>query len=256
MCLINFCFQAQEQYKLVIAANRDEFFNRPTKPAHYWEDQPVMLAGRDLEKMGTWLGVTKTGRIAALTNFRDPAEHTAGKRSRGEIVQAFLTGAELPETFMDNLQRQKDDYPGFNLLAGTADELWYYNNKSDCKEKIAPGVHSLSNAFLNSPWPKSEKGKAYLEECLHRAEGRPADCLFSFLQDGRQAPDEELPHTGVSLDWERRLSPLFINSEGYGTRSSTVVLVDRRNRVFFAERTYVQGTLSGEASFQFAVEPF
>ncbi|MFL0361476.1 NRDE family protein [Pseudobacillus sp. 179-B 2D1 NHS] len=254
MCLINFCFQAYAPYKLVIAANRDEFFNRPTQKAHYWEETPSVLAGRDLEKMGTWLGITKTGRFAALTNFRDPSEKTEGKRSRGEIVQAFLTGTEPPEVFMDELREQKDSYPGFNLLAGTADELWHYNNRKDLKEAVAPGVHSLSNATLNTPWPKSRKGKAYLEECLHQSPALSVDCLFSFLQDEELAPDEELPRTGVSLDWERKLSPLFIRSEDYGTRSSTVVTIDQTNHVTFTERSYLQGNLVGEEAFQFKIE--
>ena len=254
MCLINFCFQAHDRYKLVIAANRDESFQRPTQQAHYWKDAPSILAGRDLEKMGTWLGVTKTGRIAALTNFRDPSEKTEGKQSRGDIVRDFLEGSQSPKVFMSELQRQKDQYPGFNLLAGTADELLYYSNRRDEIETVTPGIHSLSNAFLNTPWPKTEKGKAYLEECLRHSPATHTDCLFSFLQDGKWAADEELPSTGVSLDWERKLSPLFINSEDYGTRSSTVLIIDQMNHVTFTERTYLQGKLVGKEAFQFKIE--
>ncbi|MFK2824111.1 NRDE family protein [Bacillus sp. B190/17] len=254
MCLINFRFQQHETYKLVIAANRDEFFSRPTQKAHYWEDAPHILAGRDLEKMGTWLGVTKTGRFAALTNVRDPSEKTEGKRSRGEIVRAFLTGTHSPEAFMSELQKQRDEYPGFNLLAGTADELWHYNNRKDELQAVAPGTHSLSNASLNTLWPKMEKGKNRLDKCLDDAPADPADCLFTFLQDTDRAPDEELPNTGVSLEWERKLSPIFISGDDYGTRSSSVLLIDQMNHVYFAERTYLQGSLAAEETFHFVTE--
>ncbi|KAB7709114.1 hypothetical protein F9802_03105 [Bacillus aerolatus] len=255
MCLINFHFQQHEKYKLVVAANRDEFFNRPTQKAHFWEDEPGILAGRDLEKMGTWLGISKTGRFAALTNFRDPSEKAEGKRSRGELVRSFLTDAISPEQFMHELKKQKDEYPGFNLLAGTGEKLWCYNNRQNDLQSVAPGTHSLSNALLNSPWPKSEKGKARLDECLHNEADDLADCLFSFLQDTKVAADEDLPTTGVSLEWERKLSPLFIAGEDYGTRSSTVLLIDRLNNVSFAERTYLQGSLAAEKVFHFVIEP-
>ncbi|OCA85200.1 NRDE family protein [Pseudobacillus wudalianchiensis] len=255
MCLINFCFQPNDRYKLVMAANRDESFVRPTQQAHYWQDAPRILAGRDLEKMGTWLGVTTSGRIAALTNFRDPSEKIEGKRSRGEIIRSFLADSQPPEIFMTQLQQQSNQYPGFNVLAGTADELWYYSNKKAGIETVLPGTHSLSNAFLNTPWPKSEKGKAYLEQCLHHSSTLDPECLFSFLQDDEWALDEALPKTGVPLEWERKLSPLFINSEHYGTRSSTVLIIDRTNHVTFAERTYLQGKLVGEKNFQFQIEP-
>lgn len=256
MCLINFQFQRDAEYPFVLAANRDEFFTRPTRQAHFWKDEPGVLAGRDLEKLGTWLGITKSGRFAALTNFRDPAEKADGKKSRGELVRSFLSGTASPEWFMKELQKERTSYPGFNLLAGTIDELWCYNNRTDDLRKVSPGTHSLSNACLNSPWPKSEKGKASLDNCLQHDRENLSACLFSFLQDRQQAKDKDLPATGVPLEKERVLSSIFIedHENDYGTRCSTVLLIDRQQNVYFAERTYLHGQLAGEEVFQFAIE--
>ncbi|WP_203362756.1 NRDE family protein [Bacillus sp. REN10] len=254
MCLINFQFQQHPNYKLIVAANRDEFLARPTKRAHFWEDEPKVLAGRDLEKMGTWLGMTTSGRFAALTNFRDPLEKTDGKCSRGEIVRSFLTGEQEPQAFLRELSRNKNDYPSFNVIVGTADSLWYYNNHQDEIVKITPGTHSLSNAFLHTSWPKTEKGKVGLENCLHNQVIVDPDCLFILLQSEEQATDEELPQTGVSLQWERLLSSMFINSEQYGTRSSTVLTIDRNDRVQFIERSYTDGQYVAEEQFHFSIE--
>lgn len=254
MCLINFQFQQHPNYKLIIAANRDEFFARPTKRAHFWEDEPQILAGRDLEKMGTWLGVTTSGRFAALTNFRDPTESTEGKWSRGDIVRSFLGGRMEAEGFLQRLREDKTHYPSFNVIVGTADSLWYYNNRQDEIIKVTQGTHSLSNAFFNTPWPKTERGKQSLQSCLHNKMIVDAGCLLTSLQSEEQAADEELPQTGVSLQWERLLSSMFINSEQYGTRSSTVLTVDRNDRVQFIERTYTNGRCTAEEPFHFVIE--
>ncbi|WP_100402657.1 NRDE family protein [Bacillus sp. FJAT-42315] len=254
MCLINFQFQQHPNYKLIVAANRDEFFARPTKRAHFWEDEPQILAGRDLEKMGTWLGVTTSGRFAALTNFRDPTESTEGKWSRGDIVRSFLSGQMEAELFLQRLSEEKAYYPSFNVIVGTADLLWYYNNRQDEITKMVPGIHSLSNAFLNTPWPKTERGKQSLQSCVHNKIVADANCLFASLQSEEQMADEELPQTGVSLQWERLLSSMFINSEQYGTRSSTVLTIDRNDRVQFIERTYTNGRWTAEEQFHFVIE--
>ncbi|MBM7647799.1 uncharacterized protein with NRDE domain [Bacillus ectoiniformans] len=254
MCLINFQYQQHSTYKLVLAANRDEFFERPTEKAHFWDDHPNVLAGRDLRQMGTWLGITKDGRIAALTNYRDPSEETDGKESRGEIVRSFLTSLDSPKTFLEKLSSEKDKYAGFNLLVGNADDLWYYSNKSDQIEAVLSGTHSLSNAFLTTSWPKTDRGKTLLEQCLNDEEAG-IDCLFSLLQNDEQAPIESLPKTGVSLEWEKILSPIFINSEHYGTRASTVLIIDRENNVKFIERSYLNGKCINEESFRFTIQP-
>ncbi|MBX9974356.1 NRDE family protein [Cytobacillus firmus] len=235
MCLILFAYKVHPVYKLIVAANRDEFYKRPTAPAHFWEDHPAILAGRDLSKMGTWMGVTKNGQFAALTNYRNPNEVTDGKRSRGDLVADFLKGSASPADFMEIASEHRSCYPGYNLLAGNLEELFYYSNVEDRIEQLEPGVYGVSNHVLNTGWPKVEKGKEGLSKLIDHASGNFTEDLFTLLQNADPAPDDMLPKTGVSLEWERILSPLFIKSEGYGTRSSTVMLMSE-DEIFYKER--------------------
>lgn len=251
MCLINFSFRSHPRYKLVIAANRDEFYKMPTEKAHYWEDDPGILAGRDLMQMGTWLGVSKTGRIAALTNFRDPSMPEAGKLSRGAIVHNYLKSDKQTEPFLRALK--PEDYTGFNLIAGTADEIFYYNNTDQKPSLVDAGVHGLSNHFLDTPWPKVIKGKNYLDRYLSEHEELDFAQLFDLLADAEQAGETELPNTGVGLEFEKILSPIFIKTADYGTRSSTIVAVDMENNLTFAERVYQDGLLEVEQIFTFKI---
>ncbi|MFX3623170.1 MAG: NRDE family protein [Ectobacillus sp.] len=252
MCLISFAYKMDSQYSFIVAANRDEFYARPTKEAHFWEDAPQVLAGQDLEKMGTWLGVTKGGRFAALTNYRNPHEAADNKRSRGELVSRFLTGTDSVKEYLQNVQKERGHYPGFNLIAGDVHDLYYYSNIEDNIRLLAPGVYGLSNHLLDTPWPKVRKGKEGLSRCLAGSRTNLKDCLFSSLHHAEPAPDEELPKTGVPLEWERLLSPLFIAAPNYGTRSSTVVLMNSEE-VHFAERSYT-GREYKETEFHFVVE--
>ncbi|WP_439951486.1 NRDE family protein [Neobacillus drentensis] len=236
-----FAYQVHPVYKLIVAANRDEFFHRPTAPVHYWEDQPDILAGRDLEKMGTWMGITRTGRFAALTNYRDPKEITEGKRSRGELVADALKHKGNVKDYMQSLVEKKDFYPGYNLLVGDGMELYYYSSKGQNLQTVGPGIYGVSNHLLNTEWPKVQKGKEGLSKIINGEQDDLVGKLLNLLQNADQAPDELLPSTGVSLEWERRLSPLFIKSENYGTRSSTVMLMEDKaiqyvERVFTKER--------------------
>lgn len=253
MCLINFQFHEHPNYKLIVAANRDEFYGRPTAPAHFWEDEPDILAGRDLLQMGTWLGVTKQGRFAALTNFRDPAHMDAGKVSRGAIVRNYLAEDSSSEKFLESLHKEKDHYTGFNLLVGNPDELFYYSNIQGEILKVSAGTHGLSNHLLNTPWPKVTKGKHNLKTYVMGLEKVEVDALFTLLADEAIAEDANLPETGVGLDLERKLSPLFIKTPDYGTRSSSVLLVDNDNHFTFAERTYELGELTKENHFTFQI---
>lgn len=251
MCLINFQFQNHPNYKLIIAANRDEFYKRPTAPTQFWDDNPDILAGRDLVGMGTWLGITKYGRIAALTNYRDPNEDQHNKTSRGHIVKDFLESSMPAADFFTKLQNEKDTYAGFNFIAGTPEQLYYYSNIKDDVSHISQGIHGLSNEFLNSPWPKVVKGKERLAAYLRQNMIIKTDPLFDIISDVEEAPDERLPDTGVGLDFERKLSPLFIKTPEYGTRCSTVLLVDRNNRVAFVERRFYKGEFDNESRFTF-----
>ena len=252
MCLINFQLNDHPKYKLVLAANRDEFYLRPTESAHFWKDEPQLLAGRDGMQMGTWLGVTKTGRIAALTNFRDPSAPEANKISRGSIVRHFLSTDMDARLFLENLI--PEDYAGFNILAGDSSQMFYYNNLEAKAAEVEPGIHGLSNHFLDTPWPKVVKGSMHLERYLSDNENVHIDDLFDILQDAEESIDSDLPDTGIGFELERKLSPMFIKTPDYGTRSSTVVLIGHDDHVIFAERVYNSGNLQEDNRFEFDIE--
>lgn len=251
MCLILFAYKAHPKYKLIVAANRDEAYGRPTAPAHFWEEKPDILAGRDLEKMGTWMGVSRSGRFSALTNFRNPAEITVGLRSRGELVAEYLTAGKRGDDYLKKAAASRHDYPGYNLLAGDVNELFYYSNVGDSLHKIEPGIHGVSNHLLNTDWPKVENGKTGLARIIADDHPEMVNQLFTHLENSDPAPDHLLPSTGVPLDWERLLSPMFIKSEGYGTRSSTVILMNEEE-IFFKERVY-NGDIKSEQEFKIMV---
>jgi uncharacterized protein with NRDE domain len=243
MCLILLAYKVHPQYPLIVAANRDEFYRRPTAPIHYWEDDPTVLAGRDLEKMGTWMGVTTSGRFAALTNYRNPKEVITGKQSRGELVaDALKYNGDLKE-YMQGLANRQQQYPGYNLLAGDAKELYYYSNMGQELQKLEPGIYGVSNHLLNTEWPKVKRGKEGLSHIITENRENLIEELMVLLQHADPAPDESLPNTGVSLEWERLLSPLFIQSEHYGTRSSTVLLLSVKE-MEYVERVFSDGEVS------------
>jgi uncharacterized protein with NRDE domain len=250
MCLILFAYQVHKEYKLIVAANRDESYKRPTAPAHFWEDCPDILAGRDLEKMGTWMGVTTSGRFAALTNYRNPKEVTEGKRSRGELVADALKYDGNVKNYMELLGKNKDVYPGYNLLAGDSNELYYYSNIGQELVKVIPGIYGVSNHLLNTDWPKVKTGKEGLSDIINGEQDHLVESLFGLLQNADPAPDELLPNTGVSLEWERMLSPLFIKSKDYGTRSSTVLLMSEKE-IKYVERVF---TAEGVKDQQYSVQ--
>lgn len=252
MCLINLQFRNHPTYKLIVAANRDEFYGRPAAPAHFWEDEPHILAGRDLTGMGTWLGVTKQGRIAALTNFRDPTNLEAGRLSRGAVVKDFLAGTVSPSDYLQSIDPTQ--YAGFNIIMGDAKKLVYYNNIQDESYDIPPGTHGLSNHFLNTPWPKVTKGKEQLASYMAQTDEPDMEMLFTILADAEQAPDTHLPDTGVGLDLERMLSPMFIKTPDYGTRSATIVLIAHDGTLTFAERNYEKGEFKEDVIFEFKIE--
>ncbi len=243
MCLIAIATQIHPRYPLIVAANRDEFYQRPTSPVAYWPDHPNLLAGRDLQGGGTWLGMTTTGRIAAITNFRDPASIAAVAtsppgRSRGLLVSDFLAGDQYPETYLKNLKNVGTDHVGFNLVAGDIHQLWWYSNKSPDIVRITPGIHAISNHLLDTPWPKTRKVMSGLDKICRQNNEIDVETIFSLLADTIRPPDAELPDTGVGLEWERMLSSVFVSSDIYGTRSSAVILVHASGHITFAERTF------------------
>lgn len=245
MCLILFSYKAHPEYKLIVAANRDEAYDRETAPLSFWEDAPEVLAGRDLEKMGTWMGVTTSGKFAALTNYRDPNETSVGKRTRGELVADFLKGTVDTKSYLLELANRRQEYPGYNLLAGDLDELYYFSNRGGPLQKVEAGIHGVSNHLLNTDWPKVERGKAGLASIISENQPDLVNRLFTHLKNADPAPDHLLPSTGVSLEWERLLSPMFIKSEGYGTRSSTVILMNEKEIQFY-ERVHTKDQRSDQ----------
>lgn len=237
MCLIIFSYKMHPKYPLVLAANRDEYYERPTASAAFWDDEPYLLAGRDLREGGTWLGVTKKGRIAALTNYRNPPHLKEGAPSRGLLVSNYLRSQEEPLAYLLKLTAEADQYNGFSMIVGDAKRLYYASNWG-CTIELMPGLYGLSNRLLDTPWPKVQKGKAALDAILSRTNDPDPDDIFQFLSDRTVSPDTDLPDTGVNRDWERILSAIFINSPGYGTRSSTVIMVDKHNNMTFIEKSF------------------
>jgi uncharacterized protein with NRDE domain len=256
MCTLLFSFKNHSQYPLILASNRDEFYDRPTAPAAFWKEAPDLLAGRDLKACGTWLGVTKTGRCAALTNVRAPASMRDDAPTRGTLVSNYLTKAKDPGTYFDDMRFHAHEYNGFNLIFGYLWELYYFSNKDHgfCRT-IAPGLYGLSNDLLDTPWPKVERGKQLLRNAIEDGEGGVIpDRLFEVLADTCQPDDSLLPDTGIGLTWERILAPIFVQSPLYGTRFSTVVMVDNENRVSFAERAFQSGSdVYTEQRFEFTI---
>lgn len=238
MCLILLAYDAHPLYRLILAANRDEFFSRPAAPAAFWEDAPQLLAGRDLKEGGTWLGLTRSGRISAITNYRDPRSERKDAPSRGGLVSGFLRGAMPVEDYLAFLGREGAAYNGFNLIFGEMNRLCWFSNRGGDPQFLQPGIHGLSNHLLDTPWPKVSHGKEAVERLVITGKNIEPDVLFAILADRTIAPDPLLPETGVGIELERLLSPLFISAPTYGTRSSTVILIDREGEVTFIERSF------------------
>ena len=238
MCLILFAAHTHSAYPLVVAANRDERFDRPAAPARWWSDAPGVLAGRDLQGRGTWMGVARDGRWAAVTNVREPrVPQRPDAPSRGWLVADFLRGSTGPHAYLAELAPRGGEWNGFNLLAGDAEGVWWLSNRAVGPVPIPPGVHGVSNALLDTPWPKVERGRDDLSRILAGPDDDMEEALFRTLALRDPAPDARLPDTGVGTELERSLSSLFIAMPGYGTRASTVLRIRRDGLVRFTERT-------------------
>lgn len=238
MCLILISIDTHPIYKLVIAGNRDEFLDRPTAEASFWEDSHHVLGGRDLKAGGTWMGITRQGNLAAVTNYRNPALLKDNTPSRGHLVSNYLIKNKDQDSFLEELQKSSNLYNPFSIIFGNTSNLWWHSNQADNPKKLEKGVFGLSNHLLDTPWPKLEKSKSHFSEILCKDGDITEEFLFNILKDHMTADDEDLPNTGVPLELERLLSSIFISSPDYGTRSSTLVLIDRNDNVSFIERTY------------------
>ncbi len=257
MCLILLAMDYHPRYKLVVAANRDEFYQRPAAPACFWQDEPEILAGKDIKEGGAWMGVTRQGRFAALTNYRDPQNIKPQAPSRGHLVLDYLQNNISPFSYLDNLPEGGQEYNGFNLLAGTIDELYYYSNRKKKVCKIDRGLHAVSNSLLDVPWPKVTKGVHGLGSILNQ-EDIDVEDLFALMKNRDIPVDQDLPDTGVGLEMERWLAPVFIVSADYGTRSTSLLLADRNNKIRFWERSYdpQNAAISNEVYYEFQNQLF
>ncbi|WP_454866350.1 NRDE family protein [Pseudomonas umsongensis] len=234
MCLIVFAWRPGHAQPLIVAANRDEFYARPSLPLAQWPEAPQVHAGRDLEAGGTWLGLGANGRFAALTNIRDP-HRPPGRRSRGELVAGFLTKDVPIDDYLADVVARSPEYGGFNLLIGNANELWHFNARESEAVMLPPGIYGLSNAGLDTPWPKLLRAKGALGEVLDDPQPQS---LLALLSDSQQAPFADLPDTGVGLATETLLSSVFIASQSYGTRASTALIVQADGSRHLVERSF------------------
>ena len=237
MCLILVAHRPEEPIPLLVLANRDEFYDRPSEAADYWQESPEMIAGRDLVSRGAWFGV-KNQRWATVTNIREGVrDKDPHLRSRGWLVRDYLQGDLSPEDFLTSIQATKTEYAGFNLLLGDGSELWYATNRNASSKRLEPGIYGLSNHLLDTPWPKVVRGKEALERLLKRP-SFDDDAAFALLADTTRAPDTELPDTAIPLEWERALSAIFITMPNYGTRCSTLFMTGADGQKSFLERRY------------------
>ncbi|TVR15404.1 MAG: NRDE family protein [Balneolaceae bacterium] len=243
MCLIVFAIQAHPDYPFILAGNRDEFYNRPAESAAFWDTEPEILAGKDAKAGGTWLGVSETGRIAALTNFRDMFSIKEHAPSRGDIVKDVLTTPDSVPDFLEQLMDTAQNYNGFNLLAGTPDEFYYYSSVKNSYQKLPPGVYSISNAHLESNWPKSDWAEKEFRKILTTDAGHN-DLYFEILKNTTTYPTGILPQTGLPEQLEIAVSAVFIKTDNYGTRCSSLIRRSADGSIYFEERTYSPGDSS------------
>lgn len=251
MCIIAFQYKSNPQYDLIVAANRDEFYERPTKAAHFWNTSPRIFAGQDEQLGGTWIGISENGRFAAITNYRDPQLNILKPVSRGKIATGFLLNNESASNYATYLRQIKDDVGPYNVLLYDGTNFLHYNNVINKVTKVEPGTHTLCNATLNTSWSKTEKLYEQFEATItndHWTE----DELFNILQNRTVAEDHELPSTGVPYEMEKALSPIFIQLPNYGTRSSTVIKLNKTGAKF-TEQSFENGepTIKQEQTISF-----
>lgn len=260
MCNIGFQLQQNATYKFIFAANRDEMYKRPTKAAHFWPEYPALLAGQDEVQKGTWLGITKHGKFAALTNCRQPSATSFRQKqiltSRGTLVKIFLTGNQTAQEFAAELAAAQKQYNGYNLIFGNlldGEPFLHYNNYDGHLKAITPGIHGLSNATLDTPWPKVQKVTSGIEQ-LSGDEIQMTEQLFSLFADRETVPKDQLPRTDVPIEFEEAASAVFIRTPEYGTVGTTVILVNHQNQVTFTERRFNHEGQIEENSFKFRLE--
>lgn len=252
MCLITFAYNAHPKYKFILAANRDEFYARPTAEAHWWEDHTDLLGGRDLQAKGTWMAIHRNGRFAAVTNYRDIKNIRQEVLSRGDLPVNFLIGEQPSKDYATDVFRSGNNYNGFNLLV-MAEELVHVSNYDDVINTLKPGIFGLSNALLDTPWPKVTRSKRVFSELIQTEFS--IEQLIEMMQDESTAADNYLPETGLDYDREKALSAMCIRTPDYGTCCTTAVTIDFEGNVEFMEKSYPVGERKDQTvSFSFRIE--
>jgi uncharacterized protein with NRDE domain len=255
VCLLVLAWQAHPRYRLVVAANRDEYHERPAASLAKWPPRNDILAGRDLRARGTWLGLDRRRHFGVITNFRELQRPRPDAPSRGGLIPDYLHGSANAAEFLHRLEPEAGRYSGFNLLLTDGDSLWYASNRAEgFARPLPPGVYGLSNEFLDTPWPKLRRVRRRFDSWLSDPSNASAAGLFELLNDRAMATaDEELPQTGIPLEWERVLSAPFVLHPDYGTRASTVLLLEASGASYLAERRFdAQGVLKGQTEFSLA----
>ncbi len=242
MCLMVFAFKDHPEYNLIFASNRDEFYERPSLTARLWSNDMQIIGGKDLKKGGTWLGVQKTGGFSAVTNYRDPGSYKTNAESRGTLPINCLHHPKGPENYFEDLKKMDGMYNGFNLIAGDQNQLYHFSNIEKKINSITPGIHGISNALLNTPWPKVERAKKLFKKKLNQNKVTDND-LFEILEDRKKFSGKDLPQTGLTPEKEREVSSIFIQTDTYGTRCSSLLYIQKNGDIRFVERTYKPGSL-------------
>lgn len=241
MCLIVLAYNVVPDSPIILAGNRDEFYNRPTINAHTWSTNPPLIAGKDKKAGGTWLGITKTGRLAAITNYRDINNIRENAPSRGHLVKDALLTPLCTRDYLTHLKKTSSLYNGFNLISGSKNALFYFNNIRQKIEEVPPGVHVISNAFLNTPWPKAAWVQKSFKSLL-KSSNTVVDAVFDIFLNQQTYPKESLPKTGLSPEMEKAMSSAFIQTDNYGTRCSTFIRLKNNGKYYFEERNFKTGT--------------
>lgn len=254
MCLLLFGLKTCKSFPFILAANRDEFYQRPTAAMDFWPENPSILAGRDLEHGGTWFGINTRGSFAALTNYRDLSTLKQKAPSRGDIIVEFMNfKGDIPD-FLAQLKRKSSRYNGFNLLIGDSGNLYWFSNQTNIITPVPPGIHGISNHLMDTPWPKVTHGKKALAKAID-TDQLDFTALFDLLSDSSRPLDSQLPDTGIGLEWEQILSPLFIQSPSYGTRSSIAMGITPQGQIKVTERTYYPDKTSPHTDRHFSLFP-
>lgn len=253
MCLILAAWRTHPDYPLIVAANRDEHFSRSTAAARWWSDTPDLLAGQDLLAGGTWLGMSRSGRFSALTNYRDPRQRRADAPSRGLLVRNALLSSEPTSAVLEQVSATSAAYAAFNLLVSDGNTLGIHQSAPGTTRILPPGIHALSNHLLGTPWPKLQLARGRFVTALEQPAKREA--FIDLLRDDTPGNDDALPDTGVGIEWERRLSSVFVRAPGYGTRSSTLLMMAVDGTVEFTEWTWDEmGEQAGEVHHRFQIK--